>query len=93
MLRLDKLENENKTIIPEDPISRAIITRALSKKSIRVSNLPLDRLPTISTLIRLYLLEELGFLKSTIEYKKDSCERVFSPTQRIRQILTSTPML
>ena len=91
MLLLDRLENE--VMIPEDPISKAIITRALSKKSIRVSNLPLDRLPTISTLIRLYFLEERGYLKSRIEYKKDSCERVFSPTQKMREILTSTPML
>jgi hypothetical protein len=88
MLRLQELEKEKKSSILKDPISRAIITRVVSNKSIRVGELPIDRLPTITTLWRLYTLQKWGLLESEIAFKNDSCERVFTPTDLMSQMIS-----
>jgi hypothetical protein len=93
MLRLEHLENEKKTSVLEEPISKAIISRAISKKSIRVSDLPLERLPTLTTLIRLYIFEKWGLLESKIEFKQTSCERVFYPTKLMSEVTSMTETL
>jgi len=88
MLTIQELEKEKKSSVLNDPISRAIITRVVSNKSIRVGELPIDRLPTITTLWRLYTFQEWGLLDSEIAFKNDSCERVFTPTDLMSEMIS-----
>jgi hypothetical protein len=52
-------------------------------RSIRITDLPLGKQRSISTLARLYKFEEWGILKSEL----DGCERVFYPTDLMTKIL------
>jgi hypothetical protein len=79
---------EEKTPLLKDSIARAIITKVTQGNgSIRITDLPLDKQRSISTLARLYKFEDWGILRSELDYKEDGCERVFSPTELMTRIL------
>ena len=87
MLNLEQeFKKEKKTESLADPIGRAIITKIIENNSISISDLPLDKQPSISTLARLYKFEEWDLLKSKFETNKDSAQRKFYPTDLLLRI-------